>query len=338
MSGSETWIHMSKLLASYKKFRLSSAVKSGDSMSPRRLKPPKRRMLKPATWRRPKPVYAPLSKARHILVRSIRTSWESKKTIGGITLVYGLGIILLVRGLLSNQDFTTVKNLLDNLLTGTGGKIESTLLQVNALFGSSGSITTSGGNIYQVIILIVCSLAIIWVLRQAQAKKKVSTKAAFYEGMYPLVPFLLVLILVSVQLLPLLGASYLYKSLIGNGVAVLWQEKLVSYTAIGLLGYWSLRMITGSLFAFYVVTLPGMTPMRALRSAQNLVVGRRLLVWRKLLFLPLLLLVATTILIIPFLLFLTPTVVWVFFILSTFWFTVSHGYLYALYRELIKDA
>ena len=329
---------MSKAIASNTKPATSSRNALSKTGSARVLKPAKRQVFKPSTWRRPTPVYAPISKARYIFVRSIRTSWESKKTIGGITLVYGLALILLVRGLLSNNNFTALKNLLDTAFTGVGGKVTSTSLQIIALFGSSNTITSSEGGIYQAIILILCSLAIIWVFRQLHAKKEVSTKAAFYEGMYPLVPFLIVLVLVSIQLLPLVGASYLYKALISNGVAVLWQEKVATYTVVVALSFWSLKMLTSSLFAFYIVTLPGMTPLKALRSAQHLVVGRRLLIWRKLLFLPFVLLLATTLIILPFLLFLTPVVIWVFSVLTIFWFTISHGYFYALYRELIKDA
>ena len=329
---------MSKPTVPRKRISKSSGITPSKSETTRILKPAKRQALKPSTWRHPKPVYASLSKARHIFARSIRTSWESKKTIGGITLIYGLATILLVRGVLSNSNFTTLKNLLDSAFTGAGGKIASTLLQVTALFGNSNTITTTEGGIYQVIILILCSLAIIWVFRQLHAKKEASTKAAFYEGMYPLIPFLIVMVVVSIQLLPLIGASYIYKALIANGVAVLWQEKFATYVVVALLSFWSLKMLTSSLFAFYIVTLPGMTPLKALRSARNLVTGRRLLIWRKLLFLPLVLLFASTIIILPFLLFLTPVVVWIFSILTILWFTVSHGYLYALYRELIKDA
>ena len=269
---------------------------------------------------------------------SVRSMWQHKETVGGITLIYGIGILLLVRGLLSNQDFFTLKKLLDGMLKGTGGKIESTFLQMNALFGSSGSINTTSGSIYQAILIIICSLALIWVFRQAQAKNAVSTKDAFYSGMYPLTQFLLVLFYVIVQVLPLLLATYLYKALIGNGVAVLWQEKLASYVVIGILALWSLRMLTSAIFAFYIVTLPGMRPMQAIRSAENLVIGRRLLIWRKLLFLPLLLLIATTGITLPFLLLLPQVVVWVFFVLTILWFTVSHAYFYTLYRETIKDA
>jgi hypothetical protein len=305
---------------------------------PRRLQKPKRIWYKPRSWRLAKPNYAHLSKARHILVYGVRMAWQSKKPVGGITLVYELGIIVLVRGILSNQDFTTIKNLLDSLLTGSGGKIESTGLQLLTLFGGTGSVNTSNGGLYQMVLIILCSLALIWVFRQAHSKKPVTTKQAFYEGMYPIIPFLGVLIFVALQLLPLTLSSYLYRTLISNGVAVLGIEQFISFIVIIGLALWSLRMLTSSIFAFYIVTLPGMTPMRALRSAKNLVPGRRLLIWRKIIFLPLALMIVTSLAMLPFLLFLTPVVVWVFFVFSTFWFVISHAYLYTLYRELIKDA
>lgn len=329
---------MSKTLSKSKKVKKYSSTSTELTSGPRVLKEPKRQLYRPSTWHKPKPVYAPIAKSRHILVNSIRSSWLSKKAVGGITLVYGAGIILLVRGLLSSQDFVTIKQLLDSIFTGTSGKIEGTLVQLSALFSTNGSINSTSGGLYQAILLILCSLAIIWVFRQAQTKKQVTTREAFYQGMYPLVPFLLVILVISIQAIPLIGASYLYKTLITNGVAVLWQEKLISYSVMSVLLIWSLRMLTSSVFALYIVTLPGMTPLRALRSAKNLVRSRKLLIWRKVLLLPTVLILGTTILVLPFLLFLTPTVVWVFFILSTFWFTIGHGYMYLLYRELIKDA
>ena len=97
-------------------------------------------------------------------------------------------------------------------------------------------------------------------------------------------------------------------------------------------------MITASVFALYIVTLPDMSPFRALRSAKELVRGRRLMIWRKLILLPFVLFLGTTVVVLPFLLFLTPLTVWIFFILSTAWFAVIHSYLYTLYRELLNNA
>ena len=94
-------------------------------------------------------------------------------------------------------------------------------------------------------------------------------------------------------------------------------------------------MICSSLFALYIVTLPNVTPMKALRSARQLVLHRRFLVLRKILFMPLALLVLGAIIMIPLIIFLTFAAEWIFFLLSMFVLTVVHAYMYTLYRELL---
>lgn len=303
----------------------------------RRLKPPKR-TLNPKTWRRaPLPKHTPLPKAWSILRTSIALTLSAPMTIAGVTAIYGIGLVLLVRGFSASQDFVTLKVLLDSIMTGTFGKIQSVALQLTLLFGGNGTSSTPNAGVYQGVLLVVCSLAIIWVFRRTQAKESVSTKAAFYQGMYPLIPFMTVLFIIGIQLLPLTIGSYLYSTVIGGGIAVHTGEKIGALVVFIALAVWSLRMITGSVFALYIVTLPDMTPLRAVRSAKRLVAGRRLLIWRKLILLPVVIAVGTSILVLPFLLFFTPVVVWVFFVLSTVWFALIHGYLYTLYRELLND-
>ena len=97
----------------------------------------------------------------------------------------------------------------------------------------------------------------------------------------------------------------------------------------------SLYMITSSIFALYIVTLPDMTPMQALRSARNLVRFRRWTVMRKVLFLPLSLVVIGGLLLIPIIIFLTPIAEWVYFGLTMMSLAFIHSYIYTLYRELL---
>lgn len=306
---------------------------------PRKLARPKRVVHKPSTWKKPKIVRPDLPKARNIFKISLHRLKAARMAVIGVTLVYGAGVMLLVRGFSASQDFQTLQVLLDGLLNGATGKLKSIGLQLTFLFGGGGNENTlPNASLYQMILLVICSLALIWIFRQSQAKKSVSTKAAFYNGMYPLVPFLLILFIIGFQLLPLTIGSFLYSALIQNGIVVYGWEKLLALTVFILLSLWSLRMITASMFAIYIVTLPEMAPFRALRSAKELVRGRRLMIWRKLLLLPIVLFVGTTVIILPFLLFLTPFTVWVFFLLSTAWFALIHSYLYTLYRELIDHA
>jgi hypothetical protein len=94
-------------------------------------------------------------------------------------------------------------------------------------------------------------------------------------------------------------------------------------------------MITSSLFALYIVTLPNMQPMKALRTARQLVRHRRMLVMRKLLFLPFIMLIISAVVTVPVILYATPIAEWLFFALTMIALAVFHSYIYVLYRELI---
>jgi len=273
-----------------------------------------------------------------MLTESYRTLSKAKKAVLGITAVYAIGALLLVRGFTSNQDLSSFRALLDGIFTGAGGKAQSVALQLSYLFGGFNKTDSPNGSLYQTILLVVCSLALIWVFRQTQAKKTVTTKTAFYNGMYPVIPFLGVLLIVGIQLVPASIGSYLYSTLVSTGIAVQPWEKLAAILVFVALLFWSLRMITASLFALYIVTLPDMYPLQAIRSAKKLVQGRRLLVWSKLIVLPLVILVSTSLFLVPFIFFAAPAAVWVFFITSSLWFGGIHAYLYTLYRELLNHA
>jgi hypothetical protein len=164
---------------------------------------------------------------------------------------------------------------------------------------------------------------------------KVTVKDAYYKSLYPLIPFLLVLLVISLQLLPLAAANGLYSLVIGGGLAVTALEKTLWLILLFLFVLLSLYMITSSIFALYIVTLPDMKPMQALRSARELVRHRRWTVMRKVIFLPFALLVLAGLVSIPVILFLAPLAEAVFFIASMFGVAITHAYMYTLYRELL---
>jgi hypothetical protein len=205
------------------------------------------------------------------------------------------------------------------------------------LVGSAGNGSSQTAGAYQLFLALITSLAVIWSLRQLLANHPLRLRDAYYRGMYPLIPFILVLLIVSLQLLPLLIGSSLYSLVITNGIAVNALEKglwLVFFLALAL---WTLYMISASLFALYIVTLPEMTPLKALRSARELVHGRRWTVLRKILYLPLLLLVVAAIIMVPIIIWLTALAQWVFFLLTMFSLIAIHTYMYNLYRELLNE-
>lgn len=271
---------------------------------------------------------------------SIRRFWSSLgvvkrhwKLFGGISLVYLVLTVVLVKGGGSSLDVTQLKDLLGQTLKT--GSLATGLTIFGVLIGNADSAASAVAASYQSMLLVTVSLAVIWALRQTTAGIMVGVRDAFYKGLYPLAPFLLVILAIGVQLIPLLLSTVVYGAVFRAGLAVAVLEKALWLLLMFLLVLWTLYMITASIFSLYIVTLPDMRPMRALRSARDLVRYRRWTVMRKVLFLPFALLLTGAVIMLPVILLLPVIAEWVFFALTMMALVVVHAYMYSLYRELL---
>jgi len=259
--------------------------------------------------------------------RLLRRHW---KILGGITLVYLILNIVLASGL-SNviNNFSSVKDTL-----GNGHNFSAALHGFGSLLSGSAGAGSQSGSVLQSVLIVLESLVIIWALRQLLAGKKFSVKDAYYKSMAPLVPFLLVVLVIIIQLLPItLGAGLI--ALIASALA---SSGLVTFIMVlvilPLLG-WSIYMLSCSIFGLYIITLPDMQPRQALRSAKKLVNFRRLKIIRRILFLPIFILIVMAVIMLPLILFVHLLVVPVFYLLSILVILFVHSYLYSLYRGLL---
>ncbi len=260
----------------------------------------------------------------------MRQNW---KPFLGIMLIYGVLNLVLVQSF-NATDINQTKTNLDSMNQGPFGGIVSSAMLFVYMASSSGNVSSTTAGAYQLMLTVTTSLALIWTLRQVYAGKKVRIRDGFYHGMYPLVPFILVLIAAVSQLLPLVIAGYIY-NLVNTGIAASGIEMVLWGVAFLIFATMSLYMLASSIFALYVVCLPDVQPMEALRSARELVRFRRWLVIRKLLFLPVFLLISAAALIVPLIFIATPIAGVTFLLTSMFGLPIIHGYLYRLYRELL---
>jgi hypothetical protein len=255
----------------------------------------------------------------------LRRFW---KPLGGIYFVY---LILNLIPLSTSGLGSTVAQIRAKL--EDGDKFQNALSGYTSLFGSGGS---TDSQIIQSILVISGSLVIIWALRQLLAGAKIGVKEAYYRSMAPLIPFILVLGVIFIQLLPLtLGVPVVGAVLnaILNPGAVL---SILFVTIFVVLALWSFYMISSSIFALYIVTLPDMQPRQALRSAKNLVKFRRWQLMPKVLFLPIFIFVAMAMTVVPLILLASFLVAPVFYVLSMLAILFVHTYLYSLYRSLLE--
>ncbi len=276
-----------------------------------------------------------LPSAFKIFKASIKTLGANRNLFLIITLIYGLLTVILVRGIGGALNLSDLKSSLQSGFNGSLGNFFTGLTLFSYLLSSAGTSANPAGGVYQTLLIIIMSLVVIWALRQVLAGRKIKAKEAFYQGTFPLIPFILVLLVIGLQLLPLALGSWLYSTVITSGIAITGIEKFLWALLAMLLATLSLYMICSSLFALYIVTLPNMTPMKALRSARQLVLYRRWTVLLKILFLPLALIIIGAAVMIPLIIFVTPLAEWIFFLLSMFTLVVVHTYMYTLYRQML---
>lgn len=273
-----------------------------------------------------------------LLRQSLGLLWQHKKLIGTMMALYALVGFAVVQGFANTDDIATLKTSLTDLFAGDWSQLGASMALL-VMLGTSGSSVASTSTPYQFLWGVAGSLAIIWTLRElfAQKAEQVAVRArdGFYRGMFPLMIVLLVLAVLALELAPATLAGTVFSTVMANGIAASGVEQAIWGTVCFLLILVSLYLVCSSIFALYIACLPDMTPIRALRSAHELVRNRRSVIIRRLLFLPLALFVGGGLVMAPLILYVPASAVGGFFVLNVIGLFVTHSYLYRLYRTLL---
>ncbi|MFZ1323921.1 MAG: hypothetical protein WAQ57_02040 [Candidatus Saccharimonadales bacterium] len=272
----------------------------------------------------------------YILRQSFGHIWQNKRVFAGILLIFAIFYVTLVKGLATEFKLDEASRTIDEVVGDGIGTPTKAVALLGTLFGTTGSTTGDAANVYQIVLFIIVSLAIIWTLRQTfDGRTKLRIRDAYFKSMSPFITYIVVSFIILVQCIPALVGILVYSLVAGGGLAVgaaeqvLWLSVLIGSILVS--GYF----ISSSLFASYIVTLPNMTPLLSLRSAKKLVRYRRLSVLRKVLFLPIFVLLCFIIIFLP-LVILVPVLAEILFaILSFSLILLGHTYFYVLYRELL---
>ncbi len=267
--------------------------------------------------------------------QSLGTIKRNKVLFAAIFAIYAALSVLMVRGFSNVANLPGVKATLMASHDGTWSVGTNLLGSLFSAAAPPGTVTAASA--YQSMLFLIISLVTIFALRQVYGKqvKPAPIKTSFYKGTQQLIPFVLVMLVIGLQLIPLLIGTSVYSFVVTGGVIVGLLEQTLCLSVLALLVLSSFYMMTSSLIALYIVTLPDVRPMQALRSARELVRFRRWTVMRKIIALPIIILVCVVVIMMPIVLFLTPIAEWLFFGLSLGLLIVAHSYLYNLYRELV---
>lgn len=269
--------------------------------------------------------------------RAWRHMWRYKRLFGGILIIYAILYLLLVKGLATNFQLAETRQTIEDAVGGGLGNLEMASALFGALLGTAGATASESAGVYQVVLFIIVSMTIIWSLRQTFSERVEAPKIrqAFYKGPSQIVPYILVLLVIMLQLIPALIGITIYGIVVSNGIAINVLEQIVwlivLLACLGLSVFW----ISASVFASYIVSLPDMAPMQALRSARSLVRFRRWQIIRKVLFLPLIIGLIMLLIFMPLVLLAPPIAEVLFMIFVLVLLLFGHSYFYLLYREMM---
>lgn len=284
-------------------------------------------------------------------VRSVL--WKNKKLFGGLVLVY-IVVTIVISGFGAQEGYANLSQALKDgggdLFQGNFGTIaQASLLLLSAVTTKMSPNLTEAQSILGGLALFYAWLATIWLLRNTLAGHSPRLRDGLYNSGSPVLATVTIGFIIMLQLLPAAIAVIVYGAAEQSGLL----ESGVSAMLIGigtvLLGLLSVYWITSSFIAMVIVTLPGMYPLHALKSAGDLVVGRRLRILLRYFWLLVVVVVTWAILVIPIILFddwlksTFPSISWLPLVplviigLSSLTLIFVTSYIYLLYRRIVDD-
>lgn len=277
----------------------------------------------------------PLLSVRQIVMKALKLLGQNKKSIFFFSIVYGIGFMLFVRGIVNPINIDDLRATIDPTGATGSASFGGNIIVFSELLGTLSAGVSGSQGIYQVLLLVMSALSLIWLFRQQQAGNKVTYKQALYRGMYPLVPFMLLFYLLLLELLPAIIGNFLYSAVISNGIAVGAVEQFIwlLFYLVSLL--FSFYLVSSSIMSLFIVTLPEMTPMIALRKAKELVTFRRFAVFRKTTFLIVFSAAVFFVTVLPLLFVSAIAAQIMLFVMSILIIPFCVAYLFVLYRELL---
>lgn len=237
-----------------------------------------------------------------------------------------------------------------DVFTGNFGAVsQAGVLLMTSVVGGLTPNVTAAQSVLGGLAVFYTWLATVWALRNVMADRIVGVRDAVYSSGSPVLPTVLVSFVVTLQLIPVSIAMIVYQAAIQSELISGGVELMLAWIALALLGVLSLYWITSTVVAMVIVTLPGMYPFQAIRTAGDLVVGRRVRILLRFLWMVLLVAVTWLVIMIPVIFFdawvkkVWPAIEWLpivpvsILLLGSATIVFAAMYVYMLYRKVVDD-
>ena len=247
--------------------------------------------------------------------------------------IYLVAYFIIIRSPL-NTDISTIQSSIKTALgEDTSNTVGGNLATLGAVL--STGVSSSQNSTVQGFAVLVFSLVNIWAIRQIHNKQEIKARDAYYQGLSTILPAILIISLIAVQLIPFAISALIYSTARSGGLFVTGFEDLSFFAVAICIGILSFYWITSTVIAFFIVSLPGMYPRNALRLAKNLVQFQRFTVFRRIIFLPVILGISYLLILLIIIRFLPSQALIFAELYGYIIIPLVCVYLYKLYRALI---
>lgn len=205
-----------------------------------------------------------------------------------ILLTAVLNVVLV--GLMSEDTYVELQHALDESTAeiqngNLNAAAKGGLLLVSTV--ASGGLTSGMSEVQQVfavILFLITWLVSIYLARQLLAGRHPKLRDGLYNALTPLISTFVVLLVILLQLIPIFIVIITYSAAIATEFLNTPFYALIFFIFASLLILLSIYLLSSSFLALVAVTAPGLYPMVAVRSASDLVAGRRIKLLIRLIF------------------------------------------------------
>lgn len=197
-----------------------------------------------------------------------------------ILLIAILNIALV--GLMSEETYVTFQDSLNetakNIKAGELGTFaRSGLLLISTITtGGLSQGMTESQQFAAVILFLVTWLVTIYLVRHRLAGHKLKLRDGLYNALAPFISTLLVIAVIFIEAIPLMIVVITYSAAVATDFLSTPFYALIYFIFAALLSILSIYLISSSLIALIAVSAPGLYPLVAVRTASDLLAGRRI--------------------------------------------------------------
>lgn len=185
-------------------------------------------------------------------------------------------------GIMDQTNYEKYQDILDDTSEQVSGgdigavaKAGLLLISTVSTGGLSGG-SSEASTVFTVLLFLLIWLVTIFIMRHRMAGHDIKLRDGLYNAMTPLVSTLIVFVVALIQCVPIFILVVAYSAAVQTEFLATPFYALVFFILAALMIILSAYLLSSSLMALVAVSAPGLYPMKALRTASDLMMGRRI--------------------------------------------------------------